>query len=108
MTGGEVRNDIMRKIIILITVSVISVLIYFLIPVLVRQIPAMQHFVISYYLSLLRHTILFIPLAVIIYLITPLRKFLDYERYIIKPKQWQFLAMIFVLAMAATIFISWR
>ena len=98
----------MKRIITILIAFIISGLIYFLIPLLPRHFPLLQHIVINYYLFLLRRTIIFLPVAVLIYFITPLRKFLDYERYVVKPNTTLFLILIFAVSMLATIFISWK
>ncbi len=80
-----------------------SIFIYIFIGKLSRA----HHPVFNYYLQQLHRTILFLPIAVFLYNILPLRKFLDYSKYLQKIKESHLLIGVFLISFITTNLISY-
>jgi uncharacterized membrane protein (UPF0136 family) len=77
---------------------IFSATIYLLIPAIVRQSELFTHTVVSHYIHLLRNTVLLLPVVLFLYSIMPLRRLLDYEKYLDRIPEKQFLLLIFAIA----------
>lgn len=102
------KNVKSKKILTLIIVLSISFIIYFFIPLLLKKVSFLNHITIKYYLEQLQSTILFLPIILLIYFIGPIRKFLDYQNYLLRIREKEFLIGIIILSIFLTTLISWK
>ncbi len=79
----------------------------FLIYVFTGQAFFSTHPVFNYYIQQLHGVILFLPVVIFLYNILPLRKILDYSKYLRNVKEIHFLIGIFLISIIATNLISY-
>ncbi|MCK4307127.1 hypothetical protein KAW50_02745, partial [candidate division WOR-3 bacterium] len=87
---------------LLITIA-FSIFIY----IFIGKLSFSHHPVFNYYLQQLHRIILFLPIAVFLYNILPLRKFLDYSKYLQKIKESHLLIGVFLISFITTNLISY-
>ncbi|MFA5032674.1 MAG: glycosyltransferase family 39 protein [bacterium] len=102
------KKSLSKNILVILLVTLISFSIYTIIPILIKKFSFLNHIIIAFYLEQLKHIILLLPVAVILYFIAPLRKILDYKNPIMKIKEPHFLIGIVLLSLLAANLISWK
>jgi len=104
----KVRNIFDRKTLLFCIVSLFfALIIFFFLPEFTRQFSFSNHIAFRYYLRQLHTIILILPISLFLFSIIPVRKLLDYSKYIGKIKTLPFLLSIFLISFFAANLISY-